>query len=152
MEIPELGFGIQSLPNELLFHIFRYLDGTDKGIFSLSTSCRRLHYVTLPFYLAAHGIADTPALASQDLALLPSQLVLLGTLQTALFIRSLKHISCSFLLKGNAPWDDTYYSSQMSTFIRHIKQLTGFFVASGTGRRGDTGFQAPKFLGRQGKP
>ncbi|KAJ7931715.1 hypothetical protein B0H13DRAFT_1957320, partial [Mycena leptocephala] len=115
--------GILRLPNEILLEIFRHLDSADFGIFSLSTSCRRLHYLALPVYLAAYGIVDAPALAAQDLALTPSQLEVLGALQTALFIPSLKHISCSFSLNSARP---TYSSQKMDIFFRHIRRLAGF--------------------------
>ncbi|KAJ7470262.1 hypothetical protein FB451DRAFT_1253125 [Mycena latifolia] len=117
--------GLLRLPNEILLEIFQQLDQTDQGIFSISTACKRLHYLALPIYLAAHGIADAQELASQDLVLTPPQLDLLAALQTSLFIRSVKHISCSFSLNSARP---RYSPREMETFFLHIRRLAAFLT------------------------
>ncbi|KAF7356395.1 F-box domain-containing protein [Mycena venus] len=120
-----VGAGILRLPNEILLEVLQLLDPADPGIFALSTSCRRLHYLVLPIYLAGYGIPDAPTLASQDLTLLPGQLDVLGALQTALFLSnsSLKHIACSFSLNSARP---AYHSRNLDGFFRHIRKLAGF--------------------------
>ncbi|KAF8216815.1 hypothetical protein K438DRAFT_1747976 [Mycena galopus ATCC 62051] len=123
----EPGVGILELPNEVLIQILQY-DPADSGIFSLSTSCRRLHHLALPIYLAAHGIPDSLALASGDLILFYNQLHLLRVLQTALFIRSLKHISCAFSL--NSAYVQHYsprdHWLHRNLFLRDIRAMAGF--------------------------
>ncbi|KAF8216771.1 hypothetical protein K438DRAFT_1797810 [Mycena galopus ATCC 62051] len=115
--------GILRLPNELLFEVLQLLDPADPGIFALSTSCRRLHFLALPIYLSAYEINDAPALGSKDLTLLPSQLDVLGALQTALFIPAVKHLSCSFSLNSARP---AYTSRNLHTFFGQIRRLAGF--------------------------
>ncbi|KAF7330310.1 F-box domain-containing protein [Mycena venus] len=99
------------LPDEILVEIFQHLDPYDPGIFAISTLNKRLHYIALPIYLSGYGIPDASAPVCQEIVLMPSRLHLLGTLQTALFIRSVKHISCSFFL---------------NTLPHHIRRLTTF--------------------------
>ncbi|KAJ6581825.1 hypothetical protein B0H19DRAFT_1251989 [Mycena capillaripes] len=123
MEQFDSGVGLLRLPNEVLLQIFEQLDSDDQGIFAISTSCRRLHFLALPIYLAGYGIYDAPAL--EDLALSPDQLDVLGALRTALFIPSLKHISCSFSLNTARP---TYSTRNMDNFFRHLKCLAGFLL------------------------
>ncbi|KAF8216794.1 hypothetical protein K438DRAFT_1953692 [Mycena galopus ATCC 62051] len=116
----EPGVGILELPNEVLIQILQY-DPADSGIFSLSTSCRRLHHLALPIYLAAHGVPDPPALASGDLVLFSNQLYLLRVLQTALFIHSLKHISCAF-----SSLNSRDHRPRRNLFLRDIGAMAGF--------------------------
>ncbi|KAJ7164030.1 hypothetical protein C8R43DRAFT_989543 [Mycena crocata] len=117
------GMGLLRLPNELLLEVLQQLDGNDWGILAISTSCKRLHYLALPIYLAAYGITDTASLATEALTLLPPQLDVLIALQTCLFVRSLKHISCSFSL--NSARRD-YSSRDMDRFFRHLRRLAAF--------------------------
>ncbi|KAJ6570159.1 hypothetical protein DFH09DRAFT_423156 [Mycena vulgaris] len=117
------GVGLLRLPNEILLEIFQQLDSGDPGILAISTLCKRLHYVALPIYLAAHGIPDASALASQELILSPTQLDILAALQTSLFIHSLKHISCSFSL--NSARRD-YSTRDVDNFLGHIRRLAAF--------------------------
>ncbi|KAF7356412.1 hypothetical protein MVEN_00974000 [Mycena venus] len=130
MDTPESEtIGILRLPNEILIQILQF-HPADSGIFALSTSCRRLHYLALPVYLAAHGIPDTSALASQDLVLLPNQLdTVLVALQTALFIPSLKlkHISCAFALdSASIQYSFIPIRTRRDLFFRHLRRLAGF--------------------------
>ncbi|KAJ6514911.1 hypothetical protein C8R47DRAFT_1089041 [Mycena vitilis] len=120
---PEYGVGLLQLPNEILLQVFEQLDSADLGIFAISTLARRLHYLALPIYLAAYGISDASALAAQDLVLSTTQLDVLGALQTALFISSVKHISCSFALNSAR---QTYSARDMDNFFRYIRRLAGF--------------------------
>ncbi|KAJ7183152.1 hypothetical protein C8R46DRAFT_1066081 [Mycena filopes] len=116
--------GILRLPNEIILEIIQQLDSSDAGIFALSTSCKRLHHLALPIYLAGHGILDAPELASRDgLTLLFDGLDILSALRTALFIPSLKRIHCSFSLNSARRG---YSSGAMDTFLRHIRSLAGF--------------------------
>lgn len=114
---------MDTLPTEILLEVLELLDPADPGIFALSTSCRRLHFLALPIYLAAHGITDAPALASKDLVLVPDQLDVLRALQTALFIPAVKHVSCSFSLNSARPG---YTSRNMDVFFRQIRSLASF--------------------------
>ncbi|KAJ7307094.1 hypothetical protein DFH08DRAFT_1088734 [Mycena albidolilacea] len=114
---------MDTLPTEILLEVLELLDPADPGIFALSTSCRRLHFLALPIYLAAHGITDAQALASKDLVLVPDQLDVLRALQTALFIPAVKHVSCSFSLNSARPG---YTSRNMDVFFRQIRSLASF--------------------------
>ncbi|KAJ7746400.1 hypothetical protein B0H16DRAFT_1854953 [Mycena metata] len=115
--------GILRLPNEIILEILQQLT-PDAGIFALSTLCKRLHYLCLPIYLAAHGIVAAAELASQDcLTLAPRQLHVLRALGTALFIPSLKRIHCSFSLNSARRG---YSPREMDAFLRHIRSLAGF--------------------------
>ncbi|KAJ7758874.1 hypothetical protein DFH07DRAFT_818143 [Mycena maculata] len=115
-------FGLLRLPNEVLLEIFQYLDPADPGIFGISTSCKRLHYLALPIFLSA-WIPDAALPASRDLVLSPNQLEVLVPLQTSLFIHSLRNLSCSFSL--NSARRD-YSSRDMDIFFRNIRRLAGF--------------------------
>ncbi|KAJ7284613.1 hypothetical protein C8J57DRAFT_1289097 [Mycena rebaudengoi] len=112
-------------PNEIILEILRYLDKSDPGIFALSTSCKRLHYLALPIYLAGHGIPNSTSLASEDLIIHADELDILAALETALFIPSLQHISCSFAL-SSARYG--YSALDMDVFIRHIRRLANFLL------------------------
>ncbi|KAF7370373.1 hypothetical protein MSAN_00668800 [Mycena sanguinolenta] len=117
--------GILRLPNEVLIQVFE-VDPGNPGVFSISTLCRRLHYLALPIYLTAHGIPDPQTLLSQDLILPATQFHLLQPLRTALFIRSLKHISCSF------PFRQVFFpsprESRLYEFFHQVRRLTGFLA------------------------
>ncbi|KAJ6519093.1 hypothetical protein C8R45DRAFT_950209 [Mycena sanguinolenta] len=115
--------GLLRLPNEILLEALQLLEPADPGIFALSTSCRRLHFLALPIFLAAYGITDAPALALNGINLLPSQLEVLRALQTALFIPAVKHVSCSFSLNSARP---NYTSLNLDAFFGHIKRLASF--------------------------
>ncbi|KAJ6519100.1 hypothetical protein C8R45DRAFT_950239 [Mycena sanguinolenta] len=119
--------GILALPNEVLIQIFE-VDPGNPGVFSISTLCRRLHYLALPIYFTAHGIPDSQALLSKDLILLSTQLHLLGPLQTALFVRSLKHISCSFPLDTASLRHSSRRESRSynNLFFYLVRRLTAF--------------------------
>ncbi|KAJ7510405.1 hypothetical protein B0H11DRAFT_1187397 [Mycena galericulata] len=114
--------GLLRLPNEILLEIFQQLDSADPGIFAISTSCKRLHFLALPIYLEA-WIPEPPGLASRDLILQPGQLDVLAALQTSLFIPSLNHVSCSFSL--NSARRD-YSPRDMDNFLLHIRRLGNF--------------------------
>ncbi|KAJ7231879.1 hypothetical protein B0H12DRAFT_204337 [Mycena haematopus] len=115
--------GILRLPNEILLEVLQRLDSADPGIFALSTSCRRLHFLVLPIYLAAYGITNAPALASNHINILSNQLDVLLALQTALFIPAVKHVSCSFSL--NSARSD-YTPRTLDAFFGHIRRLANF--------------------------
>ncbi|KAF7370385.1 hypothetical protein MSAN_00670000 [Mycena sanguinolenta] len=123
MDVVEPAAGLLRLPNEVLLEALQLLDPADPGIFALSTSCRRLHFLALPIHLAAYGITDTQALGFNDIYLLPSQLDVLRALQTALFIPAVKHVSCCFSLNSARP---NYTSLNLSAFLGHIRRLAGF--------------------------
>ncbi|KAJ6519078.1 hypothetical protein C8R45DRAFT_1204331 [Mycena sanguinolenta] len=121
--------GILRLPNEMLIQIFE-VDPGDPGVFSISTLCRRLHYLALPVYLTAHGVPDPQTLLSEDLILLSTQLHLLGPLQTALFIRSLKHLSCSFPLSSAhlQHFSRKEHGFHNNLFFYLVRRLTAFLA------------------------
>ncbi|KAK7025059.1 hypothetical protein R3P38DRAFT_2952565 [Favolaschia claudopus] len=122
MNAPEEAVGLLRLPDELLLEILQLLEANDPGVFAISTSCRRLHFIALPIYLSGYGITDASALPSADLVLGPDELEVLAALQTALFIRSVKSISCSFTL-NTVP---AFTSSKMDNFLRGLRRLGGF--------------------------
>ncbi|KAJ6497454.1 hypothetical protein C8R45DRAFT_127778 [Mycena sanguinolenta] len=115
------------LPNEVLIQILE-VDPGNLGVFSISTLCRRLHYLALPIYFRAHSIPDPEALLSEDLILHSKRLHLLRPLQTALFIHSLKHISCSFSLNTVyvEPLSRRHYGVDKNLFFHQIQTLTSF--------------------------
>ncbi|KAF7316436.1 hypothetical protein MIND_00162600 [Mycena indigotica] len=112
---------LNEFPTEILLEIFQYLDPKDPGLFAVSTCNRRLHYLALPVHLAAY---DVPLdLTSKELILRHEQLEVLPGLQSALFIRRLSRLSCSFALNSARR---EYKVEDRDVFFRRIKTLAKF--------------------------
>ncbi|KAF7303976.1 Ribonuclease H-like protein [Mycena indigotica] len=84
-------------PDELLLLIFPYLNSE---LYSLSRLSKRLHFLALPEYFARHGISQ-PSLA----------------LNSALFITSIRDITCNFKLSQSMAW-----------YLHDIERLRSFIA------------------------
>jgi hypothetical protein len=105
---------IPSLPTELLLAILQFLDEPD--LLTLAFLCRRLHYLALPMYLTRNDIRNSENLSSQTLYLHSWQtLSTLPVLSRALFVTSLKRLSCCLFCTISTPvhrWPNTQETSR----------------------------------------
>ncbi|KAJ6595659.1 hypothetical protein DFH09DRAFT_144411 [Mycena vulgaris] len=81
-----------SLPNELLLVVFRHLDDP-YPLYPLSTLCRRLHFLSLPIYLARRGVCDD---SYCNISIDAEQVDTLSALQTSLFLSTVQSLCCTF--------------------------------------------------------
>ncbi|KAJ7832780.1 hypothetical protein B0H14DRAFT_2802551 [Mycena olivaceomarginata] len=100
------------LPTEVLLLVF---DPLDYELFSLAILCRRLHFLALPIFLERHSIPDPCDTTHLHLGWMPSSDVIVRALTVALFIPSIKHLSCVLL--------DSTYAYPRVVNIRRLTRL-----------------------------
>ncbi|KAJ7300799.1 hypothetical protein DFH08DRAFT_1090466 [Mycena albidolilacea] len=98
------------LPTEVLLLVFDLLD---YELFSLAILCRRLHFLALPIFLERHSIPDPCDTTRLHLKWMPSSDPIVRALTVALFIPSIKHLTCVF--------SDYMYAHRR---VESIKRLT----------------------------
>ncbi|KAJ7181477.1 hypothetical protein C8R43DRAFT_271612 [Mycena crocata] len=112
------GSGVQQipafldLPDDVLLIVFGYLGDE---LYSLSHMSRRLNLLALPTYLAHKGIPNPSELCDFRLVNQPTGGDVLSALNSALFLREIKHVSCQFRPGGI-----------ISCYLDHIERLTAF--------------------------
>ncbi|CAK5262991.1 unnamed protein product [Mycena citricolor] len=104
------------LPDEILLLILGDTDlERDASLLGLASLCRRLHFIALPIYLAAHGIADPAKFAAVTIDVQTGKDTLLG-LQRALYLSDVEQLEIScFLPPGVEP--------DISMILRHFHRL-----------------------------
>ncbi|KAJ7842802.1 hypothetical protein B0H14DRAFT_2779872 [Mycena olivaceomarginata] len=114
-EIAEDTGGFLGLPDDVLLNVFERLRSAE--LYGLSRLSRRLNLLSLPVYLAHEGIPDANQLCDFRLVNHPTAADVLSALNSALFLREIKHISCRFKPGG-----------YLSCYIRNIQRLTAFLA------------------------
>jgi hypothetical protein len=105
--------GFLELPDDVLLIIFRQLRSVE--LYGLSRLSRRLHLLALPLYFAQKGVPDPRELCEFRLVSYPTAADVLSALNSALFLREVKHISCQFEPGGH-----------IACYLHHIERLTAF--------------------------
>jgi len=103
---------LTDLPHELLSHIIDPLDG--ELIYTLSRTCKTLHFLALPVFLRRNGILNIPEIPDL-LRISNSSREGLGALQTALFAGNFRCIQC-------------YLTEDVDRLFYDIRALQGFLA------------------------
>ncbi|KJA28360.1 hypothetical protein HYPSUDRAFT_33720 [Hypholoma sublateritium FD-334 SS-4] len=92
-----LTVAIDQLPYELLSHIFDRPDVSNETLFSMSLTCKRMHYFLLPIFLARFEILN-PTERSEVVFrnTSPGTVDALSGLKASLFVSSIKQLVCRF--------------------------------------------------------
>ncbi|KAF7361149.1 Ribonuclease H-like protein [Mycena sanguinolenta] len=101
------------LPDDVLLDIFSHLAAPD--LYNLSRLSRRLHLLSLPVYFVKKGSPDPSNLCEFWLANHVTAGDVLSAFSSALFLRTVKQISCHFKPGG-----------YISCYLHHLERLTAF--------------------------
>jgi hypothetical protein len=112
--------GLLDLPNELLLPILDELP--DDQLLSIAFLSRRLHLLALPIHLCRLKILDDSAnYSSCNITLSWSSFSALPTLRKALFIESIKHLTCEFPCTSTGAVDDIF---AMNSFVSRLTSVS----------------------------
>lgn len=107
---------INRLPYELLSHIFDQPDVPNESLYNISITSKRMHYFSLPIFLARFNILDPTRYAEIIFGDEPQSTVdALSGLKVALFVPSIKQLVCRFQL--------TSHAMEYHTVIRHMRRV-----------------------------
>lgn len=113
--------GIDDLPDEILLQIFDRSDVPAATLLNVALSSKRLHFLCLPLFFVRFEIIDPSEhcdftlRSPQDT---PGSLDALTGLKVALFIPSIKHLTCRLHMRGDV--EDFLYTAM------HMRRLNEF--------------------------
>ncbi|KAF7360699.1 Ribonuclease H-like protein [Mycena venus] len=107
--------GFLELPDDVLLIILGQLGSVE--LYGVSRLTRRLNLLALPLYFAQKGVSDPSQWCELRLVNSPAAADVLSALNSALFLREVKHISCHFKSGG-----------YVFCYLNHIQRLTAFLA------------------------